>query len=124
MTQETILKIFKDSGAFLEGHFLLSSGLHSAHYIQCARLFEYPAVADILTDELARHYTSNPPDWVVGPAMGGILLSYELARKLKARNAFTERVDGKMVLRRGFLIPPQSTVLVAEDVLTTGGSVL
>lgn len=124
MTQETWLKRFKEAGAFLEGHFLLSSGLHSSHYIQCALLFEDPKLGEALAKELASFYKDNPPGWVVGPAMGGILLAYELARQLKAKNAFTERVDGKMLLRRGFVIPAGSKVVVAEDVLTTGGSVL
>lgn len=122
MNQDHILKIFRDSGAFLEGHFILTSGLHSSHYIQCAKLFEDPNVAASLVNELAAAHRSKGIEWIVGPAMGGILLAYELARALGARNAFTERVDGKMALRRNFVVPPKSRVLVAEDVLTTGGS--
>jgi len=122
MTQEQILQIFKETGAFLEGHFLLTSGLHSGHYIQCARVLEDPRKTEVLSVELAREIPEKNVDWVVGPALGGILLAYELSRAFKAKNAFTERVDGAMLLRRNFSIPPGSRVLVCEDVLTTGGS--
>lgn len=121
-----MLDLFKQKGAVLEGHFLLSSGLHSSHYIQCARMFEDPKIAEQITKALVAQL---PPearqiDWVIGPAMGGILFAYELARHLKAQNAFTERDNGKMILRRGFSVPPHSRILIAEDVLTTGGSSL
>jgi len=124
MTQEQILKIFKETGAFLEGHFQLTSGLHSGHYIQCARILEDSRVTETMAGELAGKISTKKIDWVVGPALGGILLAYELSRSLKAKNAFTERVDGAMTLRRNFFIPPGSQVLVCEDVLTTGGSAL
>ncbi len=124
MNQDEVLKVFRDSGAFLEGHFLLSSGLHSGQYVQCARLFENPQVAEKLVKDLAARVASLQVDWVIGPAMGGILFAYALARELKVRNAFTERVSGAMTLRRGFEIPTGSKALIAEDVLTTGGSAL
>lgn len=124
MTAKSPMEVFQQTGAILEGHFLLSSGLHSDHYVQCARIFEDPALAEQVVADLAVPLAGVKIDWVVGPALGGVLMAYELARKLRARNAFTERVDGKMTLRRGFFIPPASSVVVAEDVLTTGGSVL
>lgn len=124
MTQDDLYRIFEKSGAILSGHFLLSSGLHSPHYVQCARLFEDPGLAEPTARELASLFQGEKVEWVVGPALGGILLAYELARIMKARAAFTERVEGRMALRRGFSIPPRSLVLVAEDVLTTGGSAL
>lgn len=124
MTQEEILKIFKKTGAFLEGHFLLTSGLHSGQYIQCARILEDPEITEMFAQELVKIAKPEKVDWVVGPAMGGILLAYELSRALNCKNAFTERVDGAMALRRNFSIPQGSRVLVCEDVFTTGGSAL
>jgi orotate phosphoribosyltransferase len=118
------LELFQKKHAILEGHFLLSSGLHSPHYVQCARIFEDPLEAEKIVAPLVQAFSDIKTDWVVGPAMGGILLAYELARKQKAKNAFAEREEGKMTLRRGFTIPPGSSVIVAEDVITTGGSIL
>ncbi len=118
-----VLKIFQDSGALLKGHFLLSSGLHSSQYLQCARVLENPQIAEQLCKVLACDFKNDNVSAVVGPAMGGIILAYELARALSARALFTERESGKMSLRRGFSLSAQDKVLVAEDVITTGDSV-
>ena len=118
-----ILKIFQDSGALLEGHFLLSSGLHSQQYLQCARVLEAPQTSAKLCQTLAEDFKNDKITVVIGPAMGGVILAYELARALGARALFAERETGKMRLRRGFALSPQDNVLVTEDVITTGGSV-
>lgn len=123
MNQRQVLKIFQDAGALLEGHFLLSSGLHSSKYLQCARVLENPRVSKKLCFALAESSRKDSISAVIGPAMGGIVLAYELARALGARALFAERESGKMCLRRGFILSPQDRVLVAEDVITTGGSV-
>jgi len=119
---EPILKIFREAGALLEGHFLLSSGLHSPKYLQCALVLEDPARAERLCRQLARAFSDDRIECVIGPALGGIIVAYELARALGARSLFTERQDGKMTLRRGFAVRPGERVLLAEDVVTTGGS--
>ena len=118
-----ILKIFQDSGALLQGHFLLSSGLHSEQYLQCAKVLENPQTAAKLSQALAEDFKDASITAVIGPAMGGVILAYELARALGARALFTERESGKMCLRRGFRLSAQDKVLVAEDVITTGRSV-
>ncbi len=123
MTQSEILKIFQDTGALLQGHFLLSSGLHSSRYLQCARVLEDPRTCAKLCQDLAEDFRNDTIDAVIGPAMGGIIVAYELARALGAAALFAERESGKMRLRRGFSLSPQDRVLVAEDVITTGGSV-
>ncbi|PMQ00920.1 MAG: orotate phosphoribosyltransferase [Dictyoglomus sp. NZ13-RE01] len=119
------LEIFKEKGAFLEGHFLLSSGLHSPNYLQCALILQYPELAEIIAKEIANKIPKDVKiDTVIGPALGGIVIAYELARALKARGIFAERENGKMTLRRGFRIFPKENVLICEDVITTGGSAL
>jgi orotate phosphoribosyltransferase len=122
LTEKELLKIFRNSGALLEGHFLLSSGLHSNVYIQCALVLQYPHLAARLGAELGKHFQGLPVDVVVGPALGGILVAHEVARALGVRAIFTEREDGVMTLRRGFSVKPGEKVLVVEDVVTTGGS--
>lgn len=117
------LSVFEKLGAVQKGHFILTSGNHSDTYVQCARILENPEVTAQLCKELVSPWLADGVDIVVGPAVGGIILSYELARSLKARALYTERADNKMSLRRGFIIPPGSKVIVAEDVITTGGSV-
>jgi len=128
VNQDDVLKLFKERGALLQGHFKLTSGLHSDTYLQCALLFQYGCDADRLGAELARTFKDptreKPVTAVVSPAVGGIVLGYTIARALGARAMFAERVDGKFVLRRGFSIMPGEQVLIAEDVMTTGGSVL
>jgi len=127
VTQDDVLKMFKKRGALLDGHFKLTSGLHSDSYLQCALLLQYACDADRLGAELARRFKDSsrekPITAVVAPAIGGIVLGYVLARSLGARSLYAERVDGQFLLRRGFALAPGEQVLVAEDVITTGGSV-
>lgn len=123
MEKETILKIFEETGLMQKGHFLLTSGRHSDTYMQCARLFEYPQYSQQIAADIAAAFKGDRIDLVIGPAMGGVILSYEVARQLNVRNLFAERDDGIMSLRRGFEILPGQNVLIVEDVVTTGGSV-
>lgn len=121
MTKEEILTIFRETGVMLEGHFLLTSGRHSDKYMQCARLFQYPDIAEKFARELAGKFENV--DLVAGPALGGIIIAYEVSRHLNVQNVFAERENGHMTLRRGFELPRGARVLVVEDVVTTGGSV-
>ncbi|HOK79695.1 MAG TPA: orotate phosphoribosyltransferase [bacterium] len=123
MTEQEILEIFEKTGAILEGHFLLSSGLHSNRYFQMARVLQFPHIARNLAEELVRKCGEKKVDVVIGPAIGGIILSYALAEILGARSIFAERENGVMCLRRGFTIDRDENVFVCEDVITTGGSV-
>jgi len=113
---------FQATGALLDGHFLLSSGLHSPRYLQCALVLQYPKIAEAMCADLAERVRQLEPQVVLAPALGGIVLAYELARALGVRGIFGERKEGKMVLRRGFRLTPGERVLLAEDVITTGGS--
>lgn len=122
MTASEILKLFDKYGALLKGHFKLSSGLHSEKYLQCALILQHPEVAAKISRALAKKFSKEKIDVVIGPALGGITLAYEVARTVGARGIFAEREDGKMTLRRGFSISPGERVLVVEDVITTGGS--
>ncbi|WP_428898561.1 orotate phosphoribosyltransferase [Parelusimicrobium proximum] len=122
MTNEEVLDIFKKCGALLEGHFKLSSGLHSGKYLQCAKVLQYPDVAGKLCRELAQKMKEHKIDVVVGPAMGGVVIGYEMARALGVRGIFTERVDGEVQIRRGFEIKEGERCLISEDVVTTGKS--
>jgi orotate phosphoribosyltransferase len=124
MTQEEILDLFKSSGALLEGHFRLSSGLHSSRYLQCALVLQYPDHAKALGAELAARMLERTarPGLVVAPALGGILVAHEVARALGVRALFAERQEGVLSLRRGFRIEPGEPCFVVEDVVTTGGS--
>lgn len=125
MDREEILALFEECRAILQGHFLLSSGLHSPQYLQCALVCRRPDICSRLCAELAKAFEGKRVDVVVGPAMGGIVLAYELARSLGASGIFMERDSaGRMVLRRGFSVNPGDSVVVAEDVMTTGGSVM
>lgn len=123
ISQEKILEIFENAGGILKGHFLLTSGLHSEQYMQCAKVFINPVHSEKLCSELAKKLRYLHIDLVVSPAMGGIIMGYEVSRHLKCNNVFTERVNGKMELRRGFSIAKGTKVLITEDVVTTGGSV-
>lgn len=123
MTENEIIDIFKKTGVMLTGHFKLTSGRHSDHYMQCAHLFEYADYSEKLCAILADAYRDAGVELVVGPALGGVIISYETARALKVRNIFAERENGVMTLRRGFTVEPDTKVLVVEDVVTTGGSV-
>jgi orotate phosphoribosyltransferase len=121
-----ILQLFEKTGAYLRGHFRLTSGLHSPEYLQCARVLQHPEHAETLGKELAnaiRGLDSSAVSVVASPAVGGLIIGHEVARALNARCIFTERdADGKMTLRRGFRIEPGETAVVIEDVITTGGS--
>ncbi|MCR4430414.1 MAG: orotate phosphoribosyltransferase [Tepidanaerobacteraceae bacterium] len=123
MDRQEILSIFSDAGAMLSGHFILTSGRHSDRYMQCARLLQHPEAAEKVCRELADKFKDAGIETVIGPALGGIIVSYEVARALRARAIFAEREDGVMSLRRGFALKPGERVLVVEDVVTTGGSV-
>jgi orotate phosphoribosyltransferase len=107
----------------LEGHFQLTSGLHSNQYFQCARVLQYPKYLHLLAGEIAKHFEYSEIEVVVSPAIGGVVVGTEVGRMIGARTLFTERKDGKMELRRGFEILPSERCLVVEDVVTTGGSV-
>jgi orotate phosphoribosyltransferase len=124
MNRDELMQTLYRTSALLQGHFLLSSGLHSDRYIQCALLLQYPAISEQVGKDLADHFRKLDIDTVVGPAMGGILVVYEVARHLNKRAIFTERELGKMSLRRGFVLDPKEKVLVIEDVITTGGSLM
>jgi orotate phosphoribosyltransferase len=118
-----IIRLLNKAGALLKGHFVLSSGLHSAEYLQCALLLSQPRYAQKLCRLLAAKFKNRKIDIVVGPAYGGILVAYELARVLGARAFFAERKEGVMQLRRNFTIKRDERVLIAEDVITTGKSI-
>jgi orotate phosphoribosyltransferase len=124
MQEMEVMDIFRKTGAYKQGHFKLSSGLHSGAYLQCALVLQDPRIAARLCAVLAAKFAADTPDIVIGPALGGVVLAYELARALNAKAIFTERdQSGEMKLRRGFIVSPTYKVLVAEDVLTTGKSV-
>lgn len=122
MTEKEVIDIFEKEKALLKGHFRLSSGLHSEKYLQCALILQFPDMAGKLSKELAKRFADEKIDVVIGPALGGITLAYEVARAAGVRGIFTERQDGRMMLRRGFSIQNGEKVLVVEDVVTTGGS--
>ena len=123
MTTDEIKDLFLKSGAFMEGHFKLTSGLHSPQYINKFDLLSKPEYAAPLLEEMASRWRDKNVEIVVGPAVGGIILSYEVARHLNINGIFLERNNGAMTLSRGFKIKPNQRVLVVEDVVTTGGSV-
>jgi len=123
LNQNEAQKIFIDSGALMEGHFILTSGRHSNQYMQCAQVLQYPTYTEELAKHLADKFRNDGVELVIGPAMGGIIVAYEVARQLGVPAVFTERLEGEMTLRRGFMIDAAQKVLVVEDVVTTGGSV-
>ena len=122
MTKKEILKIFKDTKAFKEGHFLLSSGLHSSGYIQAALVLQYPHLAKRLCRELAKKFESCKIDVVVSPAIGGIIVGHEVAGFFKVRAIYAERENGKMHLRRSFNLNKGERILLVENIVTTGSS--
>jgi orotate phosphoribosyltransferase len=122
MTAEEIIEKFKRGGALLEGHFILSSGLHSPVYLQCAIALESTTSAAEFGAALAQQFAGSQIETVASPAIGGIVIGYEVARQLGVRFIWTEREDGRMTLRRGFQVREGERVLVVEDVITTGGS--
>ena len=122
MTRDEVLDLFRRSGALLEGHFRLTSGLHSPGYLQCALVLAQPESAELLGRALAEHVRGVRTTVVLSPAIGGIVIGHEVARALGVRALFAERQDGSLMLRRGFTLSERDRVLVVEDVLTTGGS--
>ena len=122
MSQDDILEKFIEAGALLDGHFVLSSGLHSAKYIQCARVMMFPKIAQFLCTELAKKITETfgKIDLIVSPAMGGVIVGYEVAKQLGVPSIFFERVEGQFQLRRGFQIEKQTKCIMVEDIVTTG----
>ena len=123
LNENEIFAIFRETGALLEGHFLLTSGKHSNVYFQCAKVLQYPDYTKQICELIAEQFESYEFETVVAPAMGGIIVGYEVARQLNKRFIFTEREDKNMTLRRGFGLNENEKVLVCEDVITTGGSV-
>lgn len=123
LTEEQVLEKMKLSGALLRGHFKLPSGEHTDQYIECARVLQYPWHATVLCQELAARYKDSNPDLVVGPALGGIIVAFELGRILETPMVFSERNQGVMSLFRGFSIRPGQRVLIAEDEIITGKSI-
>ena len=126
MTQQEIMDVLRKCQVLLEGHFQLTSGKHSNRYMQCAKLFEHPIESGALCGELAerlRQKGLGDVDLVVGPALGGIIMAYQVAECLGVRNIFAERQEGEMTFRRGFVVQPGEKALICEDVVTTGGSV-
>jgi orotate phosphoribosyltransferase len=117
---DSVLTIFEQTGAYLKGHFRLTSGLHSNEYLQCALVLQHPEIAERFGRELADRMEHVKV--VLAPAIGGLIIGHEVARAMGARFIFTERENGKMVLRRGFTLGPGETAVVIEDVVTTGGS--
>lgn len=124
MQPEEIIERFKATGALLEGHFVLSSGLHSSKYLQCALVLQHPAEAERFGQAIAEPFRGRGIELVASPAIGGLVIGYEVARQLGARFIWAERESGQMILRRGFSVSPGEKTLVVEDVITTGGSTL
>src|ERR1700752_4988788 len=124
MTRDELLDLFRRSGALLEGHFRLTSGLHSAGYLQCALVLQHPEQAERLGRALADHVRGWRPTVVLSPALGGIVIGQEVGRALGVRAIFAERQEGTVILQRGFTPDGADRVLVVEDVISTGGSTL
>lgn len=122
MEATEVIALLKETGAFQTGHFLLSSGMHSPQYVQCALLLQYPPHAAAVGTALAQRFQGSRPQVVVGPAYGGMIIAHEVARALGARALFAERVEGKFELRRSFTVAPGERILLVEDVVTTGAA--
>jgi orotate phosphoribosyltransferase len=122
LEQDEVLERFREKGALLEGHFQLTSGMHSKVYLQCARVLQHPEVAEDFGGAIAAHFKDQNIQLVASPAIGGLIIGHEVARALGARFIWTEREAGSMTLRRGFSVEPGERTLVVEDVITTGGS--
>ena len=122
MTRDELLDLYRRSGALLEGHFRLTSGLHSTGYMQCALVLQHPGHAEALGRAIADRVRELGATVVLSPALGGVVIGQEVGRALSVRAIFAERQDGKLSLRRGFTLDPADRVLVVEDVMTTGGS--
>jgi len=123
MTSDDVLKLFRETGALLEGHFEYASGRHGRQFLQAARVLHHPNHTEQMCKDLAARFADEQIDMVVGPATGGIILAYETARHVGCRAAFTEKEDGGMALKRGIRLDPGTRILVVEDIITTGGSV-
>ena len=126
LSYEESLKILRETNALLEGHFILSSGLHSSRYVQCAKLLSNPKKAEIICSSLCEKIKNafKTIDIILSPAIGGIVVGYEIGRQMSLETIFAERIDTKLILRRGFEIPKNSKVLIVEDVITTGKSAM
>ena len=120
---KNFIKIFEETQALMHGHFILSSGLHSDTYFQCAKVLQYPKYLSMFGEILSNHFSHLDIDKVISPAIGGIVLGTEVGRQLNKKTIFSERSDGKMKLRRGFNINENEKILIIEDVLSTGGSI-
>lgn len=123
MNQEELMSQLKERGALQEGHFQLSSGFHSDKYVQCMKILQYPSLTTKIAKDMAAQVSRTDFDLVISPAVGGIVLGFAVAKALDKRFIFTERKEGKMLLRRGFTINPEERVLIVDDVVTKGGSV-
>lgn len=123
LTSETLLRWLEECGALLNGHFLLTSGLHSDQYVEKFRLLERPDLVSAVCAEIVRRFANEKIDIVLGPAVGGVVLAFETARQLGCRYLFSETEDGQRTFRRGFVLRPKERVLLVEDVVTTGGSI-
>jgi len=122
MRMSEMEEIFERTRAILTGHFLLTSGLHSDKYLQCAKVLQWPKYAETCANALAIHFTHEKPQFVISPALGGVIIGHELGRALDCRAIFAERENGILTLRRGFSIETGEKGIVVEDVITTGGS--
>ena len=120
---KNFIKIFEETQALMHGHFILSSGLHSDTYFQCAKVLQYPKYLSMFGEILSNHFSHLDIDKVISPAIGGIVLGTEVGRQLNKKTIFSERSEGKMKLRRGFNINENEKILIIEDVLSTGGSI-
>ena len=123
MTEQDIRGIFLKTNAIMDGHFLLTSGLHSPHYVEKFNVLQHPKYTELLCKEMAEKFKDANIETVVGPVTGGIILAHETGKALNARAIFTERVNGKMTFRRGFKLHEGERVLIVEDIVTTGGSI-
>lgn len=123
MTEQEVKDILIKTGAIMDGHFLLTSGLHSPHYVEKFNVLQHPKYTEQLCQAMAEKFKDADIETVVGPVTGGIILAHETAKALNARAIFTERVDGKMTFRRGFNLHDGERVLIVEDIVTTGGSI-
>jgi orotate phosphoribosyltransferase len=122
MNETEVHALLEEHGAMKTGHFLLSSGKHSDVFVQSAAILMYPGIAERLGHELGERFEGTQPNVVLGPAMGGVIIGHEIARRLNVPMIYAEREDGKMKLRRGFSLEPEARVLIAENTVTTGGS--
>lgn len=124
LSEKEVMAMLEETQAVMHGHFLLTSGLHSPMYVEKFNVLQHPAYTEKLCKEMARVFADDDVEIVVGPMTGGILLAHEVGKALGTRALFTERDNGKMMFKRGFSIPPKARVLVVEDIVTTGGSVV